>query len=107
MDLKEKKCVSCKSDTQPFNTEEVIYFRKKLSPGWRLIENKKLRKKFPFANFKMGMAFAQKVGMIAEQEDHHPDIGIHYTDVEIELSTHAIGGLTENDFIMAAKIDSL
>ena len=107
IDLKEKQCVPCEEGTPPLNNEEAIHFKKKLPAGWRLLENKKLRKEYPFADFKRGMAFAQRIGIIAEQQNHHPDICIHYSNVEVELSTHAIGGLSENDFIMAAKIDTV
>jgi len=60
-----------------------------------------------FENFKRGMVFAQNIANLAEEEQHHPDLCIHYKNVEVELTTHAIGGLSENDFIMAAKIDNL
>lgn len=99
-----KRCVPCKGGTVPFNSEQIINFKKKLPPGWRVIENKKLIKEYPFENFKKGMAFAQRIGLIAEKEQHHPDICIHYTNIVVELTTHSVGGLSENDFIMAAKI---
>jgi 4a-hydroxytetrahydrobiopterin dehydratase len=107
IELKEKHCVPCEGGTKPFDGEEIKRFKKLLAPGWRVVEDKKMQKEFPFENFKRGMAFAQDIAAIAESENHHPDICIHYTNVELELSTHAIGGLSENDFIMAAKIDEL
>jgi 4a-hydroxytetrahydrobiopterin dehydratase len=105
--LKEKHCVPCEGGTKPFDGDQILELKKELAPDWRVVENKKLKKEFPFENFKRGMAFAQEIAMIAEEENHHPDICIHYTNVEVELSTHAIGGLSENDFIMAAKMDEL
>ncbi|NJM14085.1 MAG: 4a-hydroxytetrahydrobiopterin dehydratase [Bacteroidales bacterium] len=107
MELKEKQCVPCETGTMPFDSDQIIGFKKRLAPGWRVFEGKKLQKEFPFENFKRGMAFVQDIAAIAERENHHPDICIHYTKVEVELSTHNIGGLSENDFIMAAKIDEL
>jgi 4a-hydroxytetrahydrobiopterin dehydratase len=107
IELKEKHCIPCEEGTEPLNEEQIIKLKKKLVIGWQISENSKLQKKFPFENFKRGMAFAQDIAVIAENENHHPDICIHYTEVEVELSTHAIGGLSENDFIMAAKIDEL
>ncbi len=107
IELKEKHCVPCEAGAKPFDGDQIVQFKKRLAPGWRVIEDKKLQKEFPFENFKRGMAFAQDIAIIAEKENHHPDICIHYSNVEVELSTHAIGGLSENDFIMAAKIDEL
>ncbi|HKL07259.1 MAG TPA: 4a-hydroxytetrahydrobiopterin dehydratase [Bacteroidales bacterium] len=106
-ELREKKCEPCESGTQPMNENQVAKYMELLTPEWKVIENKKIKKSFPFENFKRGMAFAQDVALIAEKEQHHPDICIHYTNVEIELTTHNIGGLSENDFIMAAKIEEL
>jgi len=107
IDLKEKHCVPCKEGAQPLNTEEIKHFKKNVMDDWKVKDNKKIRKEFPFENFKRSMAFAQNVALIADKEDHHPDMCIHYSKVEVELSTHKIGGLSENDFILAAKIDEL
>lgn len=76
--------------------------------GWELVDGaKQIEKSFTFKDFKDALAFANRVGAIAEAEQHHPEIEIAWGKVEIELSTHAIGGLSENDFIVAAKIDAL
>jgi len=107
LELKEKHCVPCEEGTTPMNPDQIEIFRKKLRTKWKIVDQKKIKKEFPFENFKRGMAFAQNVALIADKEDHHPDMCIHYSSVEIELSTHNIGGLSENDFIMAAKIDEL
>ena len=72
-----------------------------------MVDGKKIKHNFPFNNFNESMAFAQKIATIANQQDHHPDLGIHYKSVDVELTTHAIDGLSKNDFIMAAKIDEL
>jgi 4a-hydroxytetrahydrobiopterin dehydratase len=71
------------------------------------VDDKKIRNTFPFDNFMQGMEFSNKVAELAEEEGHHPDVCIHYKEVEIEISTHTIGGLSENDFILAAKINDI
>jgi 4a-hydroxytetrahydrobiopterin dehydratase len=76
--------------------------------GWELdAEGKKISKEFKFKDFKEAMEFVNKVADVANSEDHHPDIYIYYNKVKMDLSTHAIGGLSENDFIVAAKINHL
>lgn len=107
MELKEKHCTPCQEGTEPLKPKEVEDLKSKLRSKWEVVDNKKLKQKFPFENFRRGMAFAQNVALIADKEDHHPDMCIHYNSVKIELSTHSIGGLSENDFILAAKIDEL
>ena len=107
MDLKEQKCKPCSGEEEPLKGDEIQVLYSQLEDGWEVIDNKKIRKKFPSDNFNMSMEFAQKIAGIAEEEDHHPDLCVHYTNVEVELSTHKIGGLSENDFIMADKIDNL
>jgi 4a-hydroxytetrahydrobiopterin dehydratase len=105
--LKEKHCEPCEKGSPPLQQDEVSKFAKRLSGHWKVVDNKKLQGTFAFENFKQGMAFAQQVANIAEEENHHPDLCIQYKQVDVELSTHSIGGLSENDFIMAAKIDGL
>jgi len=107
LELKEKKCVPCDEGTPPLNREEIKGYMDQLQAGWEVMRDKTLRKHFPFENFRRGMAFAQKIALLAEQENHHPDLCIHYTGVDVELSTHVIGGLSVNDFIMAAKIEHI
>jgi len=106
-ELREKHCEPCESGTEPFGKEKINEYMDMLPPEWEVEGNEKIKKTFPFENFKRGMAFAQEVALIAEKEQHHPDICIHYKNVEIELTTHNIGGLSENDFIMASKIEEL
>ena len=77
-------------------------------PGWEVVANeKKIKKEFLFKDFREAMAFVNRVAELAESEEHHPDIVISYNRVTLELSTHAAGGLTENDFILAAKINQM
>lgn len=112
MDISQKHCVPCEGGTPPLpdNKEDEL---KKEVPGWILLRNDgqtvvhKLRRQFTFSNFKEAIEFVNKVAEIAEEEGHHPDIYIFYNKVQLELFTHAVGGLSENDFIMASKIDKL
>ncbi len=84
----------------------VLIFLKELNPAWEISEDgKKISRKFKFKDFKEAMQFINKVADIAETEGHHPDLHIFYNKVVIELWTHTVGGLSENDFIMASKID--
>jgi 4a-hydroxytetrahydrobiopterin dehydratase len=107
IDLSEKKCKPCSGNEEPLNRDEISKLLKKIKNGWQVTDNKILKNNYPFENFKRGMTFVQDIALLAEEEQHHPDICIHYNNVEIELTTHAIDGLSENDFIMAAKIDNL
>ena len=105
--LREQKCKPCSGEEEPLKSDDINSLLGKLKNEWKVIDDEKIRCRFPFDNFKRGMAFAQEVALIAENEQHHPDMCIHYSGVEVELTTHAIGGLSTNDFIMAAKIDQL
>ena len=103
-----KHCVPCEGDALPLAEPQIVALRGEIDPAWEVMKNKKLSRSFPrFKNFVAAMTFANDVARLAEEEGHHPDIYIHYNNVRLELSTHAIGGLSENDFILAAKIDRL
>lgn len=105
-DLTKKKCVPCEGGVPPLTEKEAKSFLSELK-GWAL-KGKEIVKDFTFENFVEAMAFTNKVGDLAEREGHHPDIFIHqYRNVRISLWTHAVSGLTENDFIVAAKIDEI
>lgn len=107
MDLVQKKCVACEGGTVPLNKIEAEVLLKQLSV-WTLSGDAKwLSKEFKFKDFKEALAFTNAVGEIAESEGHHPDIQLSWGKVVVELTTHAIGGLSENDFIVAAKIDTI
>jgi len=105
MDLTQKKCIPCEAGTPPLEEAKINELLKEI-PAWTLKEGH-VYKKFKFKNFAEAMKFVNYVANIAEQEQHHPDFCVHYNKVEIELWTHAINGLSENDFIVAAKIDKL
>lgn len=107
IDLLSKKCVACEGGMPPMSKEESQRYLSEVL-GWEIIEhNKKITKELTFKNFKEAMAFINKVADLAESEGHHPDIHVFYNKVTFELWTHAIGGLSENDFILAAKINKI
>ena|SRR3989344_1243592 len=107
-ELAKKRCVPCEGGVKPYTLEEAQKMMKELNPEWMLIDDAHLLvKEFRFKNFKDALAFANRVGDIAEKEGHHPDLNIGWGRVAVELTTHAIEGLSENDFILAAKIDEL
>lgn len=106
MDLLNKKCIPCEVGGTPMDANAVAIFVRDLK-DWRVIENTKISKDFTFKNFKESMIFINQVADIAESEGHHPDIHVYYNKVKIELMTHEVNGLTENDFIIATKIDKI
>lgn len=107
-ELAGKKCKPCEGGVEPMSSAEVAE-QLKLLPGWRLgSDGKSIRREWVVKNFLAGMKFFEEVAHAAEEDNHHPDLHLTgYRNVAIELSTHAIGGLSENDFILAAKIDRL
>lgn len=107
MDLTEKKCVPCEGGVPPLNPQEIEELKKQISSDWKVLENFKIRKDYFFVNYRHTMEFVNKVARLAEEEGHHPVMHVYYAEVDIELWTHAINGLSENDFIMAAKIDKM
>ena len=106
MDLTQKHCIPCEAGTPPLDASVVAEHAKHV-PDWKVSDNKKISREFKFKDFKGSMEFINRVAQLAESEGHHPDIYIFYNLVRLELATHAIGGLSENDFILAAKIDVL
>lgn len=106
-DLTNKRCVPCEGGTKPLEKIQIEEYIKLLTASWEVIDNVKLQQKFKFKNFREAMLFVNKVADLAESEGHHPDIKIAYNRVTIDLSTHAIKGLSENDFIMASKIEKV
>ena len=106
MDLAKKSCVPCEGGTKPMGkTEAAKYLR--LVDKWGL-NGSKITREIKFKNFKQALSFVDRVGAIAESEGHHPDIYLHsWNRVRLTLYTHAIGGLSVNDFILAAKINNI
>ena len=106
--LRQKRCVPCEGGVPRLTLEEATAQNAELT-GWKVTHNgERIRKEWTVTNFMAGMKFFGAVAELAEDEGHHPDLHIvGYRNVTIEIWTHAIGGLSENDFILAAKIDSL
>lgn len=104
--LTKRHCVPCEGGVPPLTAEQVGEYLAQI-PGWKVSEDgKKISKVFSFKNFHETMEFVNKVADIANAEDHHPDMQVSYSKVTVELWTHAIGGLSDNDFIVAAKIEA-
>jgi 4a-hydroxytetrahydrobiopterin dehydratase len=91
---------------KPISSEELARHAAQ-SPHWNIVEGKKLARTFKFPDFQKGLDFVNRVGAIAEQQGHHPDVHLSWGRVEIETWTHDAGGLTEQDFLLASKIDKL
>lgn len=106
--LTKKKCAPCEGGVDPYTPEQATDQLKEL-PGWRITrEGQRIRKDWVVKNFMAGIDFFNRCAEVAESDGHHPDLHIEgYRNVSVELWTHAIGGLSENDFILAAKIDQL
>lgn len=106
-DLASKKCIPCEEGTEPFTRAQAEEYLKHIS-DWQLSDDaKSISHNFKFKNFAQALAFVNKIGEIAESEGHHPDIELGWGYVNIKSTTHAIKGLSENDFILAAKIDKI
>ncbi len=108
--LHKKKCIACSGDTPALSEAEIITFNKQIN-NWNSIKNQDgvfmLSKYFKFKNFEESLAFTNKTSTIAENEGHHPDISFGWGYANITIFTHAVQGLTESDFILAAKIDQI
>lgn len=105
-DLASKNCVPCKGGVPPLKGKELGDLAKQ-TPGWQVVEDHHITRTFKFPDFKQAIAFVNKVGDLAEQQGHHPDIFLAWGKAQITTWTHSINGLTESDFILAAKIDKL
>lgn len=102
-----KHCESCEKATAPVSEERAAELGARLHEGWERTANTRLYRFFAFKNFREAFGFATKVALAAEAEGHHPDFEVGWGRVALTLSTHSVGGLTENDFIMAGIIDRL
>jgi len=105
-DLASKTCVPCRGGVPPLKGAELHNFSHQL-PNWNVIDEQHITRKFTFPDFQQALDFVNRVGAVAEEQGHHPDILLTWGKVEITLWTHAVNGLTESDFIMAAKIDRI
>jgi 4a-hydroxytetrahydrobiopterin dehydratase len=105
--LAEKECVPCKGGVPPLKGSPLAEFARQLESGWQVIREQQLEREFKFKDFRDALAFTNRVGELAETQGHHPDIYLSWGKVKISIWTHKINGLTESDFILAAKIDKL
>jgi len=106
-DLTLKVCIACEGDVPPLSSEEANQLLVQV-PLWKISEDEKeLTREYSFKDFKEALAFTNKIGEVAEAEGHHPDLTLGWGKVGVSLTTHAIGGLSENDFIVASKVEAL
>lgn len=105
--LSEKECVPCKGGVPPLKGPELAALAKELGGGWQVINEHHLEKEYKFKDFREALAFVNKVGELAEAQGHHPDIYLAWGKARLTVWTHKIDGLTESDFVLAAKADRL
>ena len=106
-ELAQKECVPCKGWVPPLKGEALQKLSQQLGNEWRVVQEHHLEKEYTFKNFREALAFTNRVGELAESQNHHPDIYLAWGKVKTTLWTHKIDGLTESDFVMAAKIEQL
>jgi 4a-hydroxytetrahydrobiopterin dehydratase len=106
-DLAKKECKACDGGTPPLKGDALKQMQNRLTGGWQVPDEQRLEKQFKFPDFRHALEFVNQVGEIAEEQNHHPDIYFAYGQARIQIWTHSVKGLTENDFILAAKIDEL
>ncbi|HXC08560.1 MAG TPA: 4a-hydroxytetrahydrobiopterin dehydratase [Steroidobacteraceae bacterium] len=107
-ELSARKCMPCEGGVPPLTPDQAKVFRKQLHPDWQISEDSKsLKRSLKFKDFYRTMSFVNALAHIANTEDHHPDLELGYNYCRVAFSTHSIGGLSENDFICAAKLDRL
>ena len=106
-DLVDRPCVPCRGGVPPLKGEEVRKLAQELGGSWTVVDEHHLEKEYRFRDFAEALAFTNRVGAVAEEQGHHPDIFLAWGKVEIKVWTHKIDGLTESDFIFAAKADAV
>lgn len=106
-DLASRTCVPCRGGVPPLKGEALKDLHRQLDGGWEIVEEHHLTKTFTFPNFVEALAFVNRIGAVAEEQGHHPDLYLTWGKVRVDLWTHKIDGLSESDFILAAKIDRL
>ena len=106
-ELANRVCVPCKGGIPPLKGKELKALQNQLGNGWNLIKEHHLKKKWKFDDFESALNFTNKIGSLAEDQGHHPDIYLAWGKVGIKMWTHKIDGLTESDFILSAKIDCI
>ncbi len=106
-ELSKKHCVPSKKEMAPLKGDDLKTIHEQLNGDWTIVDEHHLEKKFIFRNFRQALAFTNQVGELAEAEGHHPDIYLAWGKVKLTIWTHTIDGLTESDFILAAKVEEL
>jgi 4a-hydroxytetrahydrobiopterin dehydratase len=106
-ELAQKDCVPCKGGVPPLKGPDLARLAQELGSGWQVVNEHHLECEFKFANFRQALDFTNKIGELAEQQNHHPDIYLAWGKVKLTLWTHKIDGLTESDFVFAAKVNGL
>lgn len=106
-ELAQKKCEPCNSGTSALKGDALKQIAAKLPPGWNVVDEHHLEKQFKFPDFRKALDFTNRVGEIAERQQHHPDIYLTWGQVRLQINTHKVNGLTENDFILAAKTEEV
>ena len=104
-ELAEGTCIPCRGGVPPLKGEQLEALQEKLGNGWQIINEHHLEKEYIFADFRQALDFTVKVGEVAENQGHHPDIYLAWGKVKLTIWTHKIDGLTESDFILGAKVD--
>jgi 4a-hydroxytetrahydrobiopterin dehydratase len=107
MELTRKKCKPCEGGVPKLNQAEITKFLQQLKTPWEVVDGMKIVKDFDFRDYPSVIGFVNRVAVLADEEGHHPVMHVYFSRVKIEIWTHAIVGLSENDFILAAKIDEL
>ncbi len=105
-ELAAKECIPCRGGVPPLKGKEIHTLQEKLGGGWKVVEEHHLEKEYPFKNFRQALDYTNRVGELAEAQGHHPDIYLAWGKVKLSIWTHKIDGLTESDFIFAAKSDA-
>lgn len=105
-ELANKTCVACRSDTPPLKGDDLAPLAAQV-PEWEVVEEHHLERRFRFKNFREALSFVNRVGELAEEQGHHPDVRFGWGYAEVTVWTHKIDGLTESDFVFAAKVDTL
>jgi 4a-hydroxytetrahydrobiopterin dehydratase len=106
-ELSGRKCVPCKGDTPPLKGEALLELQRKLGGDWRVVEEHHLEKEYLFKNFREALDFTNRVGELAEEQFHHPDLHLAWGRAKVVIWTHKIDGLTESDFVFAAKTEDI